>query len=135
MSPEKQGDTFISKTRVGSHRGCLKMTPIREAAEELADLPFGHMHRHGLRSDDLPLEGLCLLGPKCSADTQKHRPCLSRLSLPPAQRPPETALTRASAPTARVPELINETAAEVLTAGWTLIKKSPGWTLLCSYNK
>ena len=53
----------------------------------------------------------------------------------PAQRPPEMALTRASAPTARVPELINETAAEVLTAGWTLIKKSPGWTLLCSYNK
>lgn len=33
------------------------MTPIREAAEELADLPLGHTHRHGLGSDDLPLEG------------------------------------------------------------------------------
>lgn len=72
MSPEKQEDAFISKARVGSHRGCLKMTPIREAAEELADLFLGHMHRHGLRSDDLPLEGLCLLGPKCMTDTHKH---------------------------------------------------------------
>lgn len=72
MSPEKQGDAFISKARVGSHRGCLKMTPIREAAEELADLSLGHMHRHGLRSDDLLLEGLCLLGPKCMTDTHKH---------------------------------------------------------------
>ena len=135
MSPENQGDAFISKARVRSHRRCLKMTPIREAAEELGDLPLGHTHRHGLRSDDLPLEGLCLLGPKCTADTHKHRPCLSRLSLPQSRDPPETALTRASDPMARVLELINEKAGKVLTAGRALIRKSPGWTFLCSFNK
>lgn len=64
VSPEKQEDAFTSKTGVGSHRAFLKMTPIREVAEELADKPFGHVQTHGLCSDDLLLGGLCLDGSK-----------------------------------------------------------------------
>lgn len=39
----KEGDACTSKPRVGSFRLLLKMTPIREAAEKLADLPFGQV--------------------------------------------------------------------------------------------
>lgn len=86
MSHEKQGDAFTSKTRVGCHRVFLKMTPIREA-EELADLPFGHVGGHGLGSDDLLLGGLCLHRPKhgqTHANTNPFCPNRAYLSPEPA---------------------------------------------------
>lgn len=45
MFHEKQGDAFTSTTRVGSHRLFLKMIPIRDTADELADLPSGCVKR------------------------------------------------------------------------------------------
>ena len=43
MFREKQEDAYSSRTRAGSHRLLLKMTPIGEAAAELADSPFSQV--------------------------------------------------------------------------------------------
>lgn len=80
----KQGDAFTSKTRAGSHRLFLKMTPIREAVEELADVPFGHAKKPVLHGDDLWPVGQTSVHPPLSCPWQDSPGQAFTLSTPTA---------------------------------------------------